>query len=875
MRAEKKTGSRGVIYASAVRRWPLTRFAAGFALGASLLSSGSALADERTEARAHFKKGMANVADGRYEAGIEELKKAYDILPHPNVLFNIARAYVDMGDLENAVAFYKRYLEGNPKDRDEVAQIVASLEARARKQQAQLLEAQQAQGGPAPPAAGGIPAPGGPGPAPGKPAGVQGPAPGAAGAAPAGPGLAPGAGVVAAEGLKTEEVFEETVVTASKTAQSPLDAPNSTSIVTEQDVRLSGITKIPELLRRLAGVDILEDTGGQTEVSLRGFNQRLSNKVLVLVNGRSVFVDLLGATIWSTLSIGVEDIERIEVVRGPGSALYGADAFNGVINIITKTPGEGKSGVSAGYGDRNAAHGTVWSTGRDRELSYRVSAGYDYLPRWSREVPRGRADLHLATSDQDASLRGSRLDGTVTRQFGKDVTVGVQGGYVTGSSEILGIGPVNDVVIQPFTATDLTAFANSEHVEARVFWNRFSGLNSNNAAYLGQSLLPARFSVDVVDAEVQYIDRFTTGQGIVHDLHVGAGYRFKGVQWTYEDTDRTENHFAGYLHDEVKIGERFALVGDYRLDFVPYYSTSGSSISPLVQSPRGSILFHPSKRSTVRGSVGTAFRTPTFLESYLGIPIQLPIAGAALISEGVRSGQPSFRLQPEKILTTEIGYLNSESDFFTFDSAAFYNRVNNLIELSTNRPVTVGDLAAANEPTGPNPSTGFYPAFFGGFESQCQAYNVFGGEVGVRTSPVEGLDVYGNYTVMSVKQDRSGCTEEQRALLAFDARTSAHKASGGVQLRTPFGVDAEIDVHYVSPQDWAEQVVNLQLQRIEYQTFHLDAYALVNARIGYRFLRNQAEASAAAFNLLGNEHREHPFGQVIGRRTMGFFTYRF
>src|SRR4029077_8115275 len=95
----------------------------------------------------------------------------------------------------------------------------------------------------------------------------------------------------AAEGLKTEEVFEETVVTASKAAQNPLDAPNSTSIITEQDIRLSGITKIPELLRRLAGVDIMETTSAQTEVSLRGFNQRLSNKVLVLVNGRSVYVD--------------------------------------------------------------------------------------------------------------------------------------------------------------------------------------------------------------------------------------------------------------------------------------------------------------------------------------------------------------------------------------------------------------------------------------------------------------------------------------------------------------------------------------------------------------------------------------------------------
>src|SRR6185312_2433500 len=132
-------------------------------------------------------------------------------------------------------------------------------------------------------------------------------------------------------------------------------------------------------LRRLAGVDIMETTGAQTEVSMRGFNQRLSNKVLVLVDGRSVYIDLLGATLWADLPVSVEDIERIEVVRGPGSALYGADAFNGVINIITKAPGEGGSGFNVGYGTHNETHGTAYASGRAGDLAYRLSGGYDYL----------------------------------------------------------------------------------------------------------------------------------------------------------------------------------------------------------------------------------------------------------------------------------------------------------------------------------------------------------------------------------------------------------------------------------------------------------------------------------------------------------------
>src|SRR5512140_1544387 len=293
---------------------------------AAISWAGAAWADARTEARGHFKKGMSAISTGHYEEGIAELQRAYEILPHPNVLYNIARAHAESGDLEGAVLNYKKYLEGNPSDRDEVQQIVTNLEGRIKRQQAVAAAAR-----------GEIPPGVAPSPTPTPPPAPT-PTP-----TPTPPSKPPPATPADIGAKKTEDVFEETVVTASKEAQSPLDAPNSTSIITEQDIRLSGIIKIPELLRRLAGGDIMETTGSATEVSLRGFNQRLSNKVLVLVNGRSVFVDLLGSTFWGELSIGVEDIERIEVVRGPGSALYGADAFNGVINIITKPPGEGGS----------------------------------------------------------------------------------------------------------------------------------------------------------------------------------------------------------------------------------------------------------------------------------------------------------------------------------------------------------------------------------------------------------------------------------------------------------------------------------------------------------------------------------------------------
>lgn len=811
----------------------------------------SAHADARTEARAHFKKGMEAIGAGKYDDGISELEEAYRILPHPNVLYNIARAYANLGDLDKALDYFKQYLETDPVDKDETIEIVKSLEANLRKQQVERERA-EAEPPPASPPVGGGGAPEGPAARTTKePATHAPPAP----PAPAGAEIGQ---------ARTEDVFAESIVTASKGAQSPLQASSSTSIITEQDIRLSGITKIPELLRRLAGVDIMEVTGGQTEVSIRGFNQRLSNKTLVLVDGRSVYADILGATIWQTLSIGVEDVERIEVVRGPGSALYGADAFNGVINIITKKPGEGGSGLAGGYGTQATTHGSLWASGREGELGWRMAAGYDYLPRWSREVPNGRADVRTGVGDQVESSRTIRLDARGSRRVGKgELRFG--GGLAEGSLEILGIGPLHDIVLPRFAATDVTTSWSGEHLDARVFWNRLRADSTLNVNYVGQSLLPSRVEQNIVDGELVYKAKIDVSAAVANDLRVGAAYRYKDVVWSYLDHDRFEHHYALFLHDELSIAKALTLVADYRLDWVPY-------LERFQQSPRGAVLVHPSKQSTIRASVATAFRKPTFLESYLRLPIQLPVTGAGQFSDGVRRDDPSFILNAERILSAELGYLNQESDALTLDAALYFNRASSMIQLAGTRPLTVADFPTAGEQ---DLATGFFPVGFGGWENQCQAYNVYGGEAGVRTFPAEGLDVYGNYTLNLVQQDNSGCTREDLSRIAADSRTSRHKVNLGVQLRTKAGVDGSVDFHYVSEQYWAEQITNFVRQQIEQQRFRVSDYTLLNGRVGYRFLGDKASVAIMGFNILGLEHREHPFGQLLGRRVMLLFSYRF
>ena len=341
-----------------------------------------------------------------------------------------------------------------------------------------------------------------------------------------GPATVAGVNVGAA---KTEDVFEETVVTASKGAQSPLDAPNSTSIITEQDIRLSGLIQIPDLLRRLAGVDVMEVTNSQTEVVDARVQPAPSNKVLVLINGRSVYVDLLGATFWATLPIGVEDIERIEVVRGPGSALYGADAFNGVINIITKAPGEGKSGFSVAYGDHNLAHGSMSATGRDKEIAYRLSAGFDYYPRWSSAVASGRVDEQTAPANfpnQQTSQASVRMNADITRDMGRGVTAALGAGYTHSQIEFGPYPPLTDIDFAADTV-DATAFITSKHFELHGFYNTYRGQNTLDAGYIGQSLLASNFNFNIADVEAQYVDDEHV-KFIDNSLHLGAGLQVQG-----------------------------------------------------------------------------------------------------------------------------------------------------------------------------------------------------------------------------------------------------------------------------------------------------------------------------------------------------------
>lgn len=842
---------------------------------AAVLHGGDALADARTEARRHFKSGMQLVAQKRFVDGIRELEKAYEIAPHPNVAFNIAQAQAEGGSLDLAVKAYKTYLASDPPDREEVQKIMVQLQEKIAAQKA----AEQAAREPKPPepppsdVKPGEVKPGEVKPAEVKPAEVK-PSEPANAAAQQEKDRQDTEKIVGQ--ARTEDIYQETVVTASRGAQSPLDSPNSTTIITRQDIRLSGQTRIPELLRRVAGMDVMQITGGDSNVSMRGFNSRLANKLLVLLDGRSVYNDILGSTFWETLTVDVDQIERIEVVRGPGSALYGADAFAGVVNIITIAPGEGKPGFHMGVGDHEQLYGSGWASGREGDFAYRASVGYTRYPRWTREFADGRRDVVASGFNQNLGAENLRADLRMTERFDKNNTLTFGGGFARVALNLYGIGPFNDYQLTG-NVLDVGADYKGKYLNARAYFSRLDTASGVNYSYTGHTLYPSHPQQNVFNAEVEYIHDFTTGP-LHHDIHAGLGYRLKDISWEYLQQTSSgypegtpiEHHGSAYVQDTIKIGSKVSIVASGRADYVPY-------LKRLVGSPRGSVVIKPTDRQAVRFSGSTAFRTPSFLESYLALPIQLQLPGVELTSASKREDVKDFILQPEQITSAEASYLNQQSDFFEFEVTAYYNRVTNLIELAVNRNVTLAEKAGGLG--GFDTTTGRYNAAYGGWNNSADVYNVFGGELGLRTYPVEGLDLFANYAINYTQQQHAaGSTELD------DQRTSHHKINFGVQVRTRFGLNGEITFHYQSPQVWNEQVA--RPTGIFYQQYNLPAYTLLNARVGYRFLKDKAEISAVVYNALaevsaigdndashGLGPQMHPFGNRVGRRLMGFFSY--
>ena len=910
-------------------------------LTTGLLLSSTAWADERVEARRHFTTGMTYIGQGNYDQGIAELLVAYDILPHPVVMYNIGKAYFDKGDFANAEIFLQRYLTTNPADKAEAEKLLARAREEQARTRAAALQPQAtapvvieatAEASPSPLVAGAskddlqalatqlqdivqqlnnlsekaaTPAPANPQPQT-VTQNVEVPPQ-------ATPPSQPSGTPVSTQ-PQGRDPYGQVVITSSRYQQSPMEAPNALTILTREDIRQSGSRTLPDLLRRVPGLEVMALTPGDYNVGIRGFNSTLANKVLVLVDGRTVYLDFVGATLWPMMSISLSDIERIEVIRGPGAALYGANAFSGVINIITRSPGDptDRTEVDLRSGIPDWSDGSLHVTGRAGTASFRASAGFETVERWSFEIDPNRPDYQIQADSVDDATRLTRLDARVDQHLGDKSNLSLSGGVTDGQVEFTAIGAVRDFYIDGRSSYLRADLQLPEGISYRVFWNHLDVDAGPWAIPTGGLDLSSRPQTDSVDMELQQY-REIKGP-VAQRLNVGLGYRYKTIDWLDYLTinnNPVEHHLNFFVQDEAKITRDVTVVGSLRVDRHPLLADPDLAdpdegfLERYPTSPRGAVIWRIDEDQALRATVGTAFRQPTFLESYIHRDINTSTDAVVVVS------QENQRLNPERILSAEVGYLTQPgNDRYEVEAVGYYNRVTDLIQLGG-----IGPLAIGEEPY--DETNGVWRVGATNQVNLPGVYTAIGGEIGTKLYPRDGLDLYANYSYEIIRSDVDcrdedgnptanapvGCKDDQGEAIdgPYSARvlsTSPNKLNGGIQFRSDKGIELGLDASFVQEQIWTLLGLDAQGQRTE-TPYVVPTYTWVTARLGYRSPSERLELSVQGNNLLAlahatsspavaptpdtpgdygtpqYTHREHPLGQTIPVGFSASLVYRF
>ncbi len=437
-------------------------------------------------------------------------------------------------------------------------------------------------------------------------------------------------------------------------------------VITSEMIRRSGATCVPEALRMVPGMDVARINSDVWAISCRGFNDRNANKLLVQIDGRQIYTPMFGGVYWENNTVMIQDVERIEVIRGPGATVWGSNAVNGVINIISKSA-EDTQGLLIGgrVGDQERGFTDVRYGGqRGKDLYWRV-----YGQQFDRN--RGAPVRHPAMDDWRMAQGGFRTD------YHPDPCnhITVQGDYYNGYA---GASFPTQFPTPPYAGiVDTDVHLSGGNVLGR--WTRDLGEDSGWAAQLYYNQYSRHSSVysenvDVVDFDFQR--QFPLGY---HQKWIwGAGYRHYAdhTQGTFSlsmnPAARRYDLFSCFVQDEITLREdRLHLTAGSKFEI---NSFTNFEFQPTIR-----LLWSPDPRHAAWGAVSRAVRIPTRGDENLrykvaNIPIFPPPAPPMFVQI---TGDPS--VQAEDLLAWEMGYRVQATDRFAWDVAVFLNQYTDLI----------------------------------------------------------------------------------------------------------------------------------------------------------------------------------------------------
>jgi iron complex outermembrane recepter protein len=430
---------------------------------------------------------------------------------------------------------------------------------------------------------------------------------------------------------------EETVSVASRYEQPISKAPSNVYVITDEDIRHSGATDIPTILRGIPGLEVMQTTGADFNVSVRGNNQLQANKLLVMIDGRSVFNDAQGFFLWKMLPVTLPEIKRIEVLKGPASVVYGFNAFDGVINIITKSPKEMKGTVlQFGGCELGTISSAAIHAGTVGEFGYRLSVGRDQNQEW-----RNRDSL---------AFRSHKFNIQTDYHFGDGSMLKMSGGLIDANRFD---GVMHETSLHQSTASQGHASVGYERPDfyIRSWWMQ-STYNPDSLSHplLGNLFrltdqtggFPGSFITNTMNLETQHSLRL----GSMYRVTYGANFRHNTLSSNFIDGFARENRVGLYVQNEFTPIPEVTLVAGVRQDMQTF-------INPTY-SPRIALLIAPTPNHTFRAAVSVGYRPPTLTETHINALVPTIFDGQLGVPpvQFHRTDQPV----PEQMVSYELGY---------------------------------------------------------------------------------------------------------------------------------------------------------------------------------------------------------------------------
>ncbi|WGS85782.1 TonB-dependent receptor [Methylomonas sp. UP202] len=470
------------------------------------------------------------------------------------------------------------------------------------------------------------------------------------------------------EDFSINDLMQMEVSSASRKSETLSDTAAAAFIISQEDIRRSGATSIPEALRMAPGIDVARIDSSAWAITARGFNGRYANKLLVLIDGRSIYTPLFSGVFWNLQDTLIEDIDRIEVIRGPGAVMWGANAVNGVINIITKKTKDTQGNLfAAGGGNQERGFAGYRHGGQfGDDGNYRV-----YAKTFERESFVNSAGERI--HDDWRSVQGGfRIDGRISNDNRYTLQGDVYRKTVGNTVEPITIAP-------PYN----TRFSNDDHANGANLLARWEGNLADGSEFKLQTYYDrVEFnaaelsdSQDMFDIDFQH----RLHPAADHDLMWGLNYRFIHSAVTntgaisYIDSDLGYHNGGVFAQDDITlIDDTLRLTLGTKLEESHFGNTQ-------VQ-PNARLLWTPSAHHSVWASVSRAARTPSRGEAQANIALGTTPTGLPAPYDRLQvRGQYNPNLRAEKVVAAEIGYRAQWTAHFSTDVAAFSNHYTDLI----------------------------------------------------------------------------------------------------------------------------------------------------------------------------------------------------